>query len=119
MFWNGVGEACLVAGGIAGAVNAATDVAQVFEGCRSLGSAAISVAGDLLLGGAGVKTFRVGGDVFAEGTAQQASGGLWNRAVGGFGRFAGQTARLGGATLNASGNALSNINAASSSCGCG
>ena len=118
MFWNGVGEACLIAGGIAGAVNAATDVAQVFEGCRSLGAAAISVAGDGLLGVAGSKLFGYGSDAFDEATALRDSGGLWNRAVGGFGRFAGQTARLGGATLNASGNALSNINAASPSCGC-
>jgi RHS repeat-associated protein len=118
MFWNGVGEACLVAGSLAGAVNAATDVAQVFEGCRSVGSAAISIAGDGLLGGAGSKLFRAGSDAFDEATALRDSGGLWNRAVGGLGRLAGQTARLGGATLNASGNALSNINAASSACGC-
>lgn len=118
MFWNGVGEVCLAAGAIAGGVNAATDVAQVFEGCRSLGSVAISVAGDGLLGGAGSKLFRAGSDAFDEATALRDSGGLWNRAVGGFGRFAGQAARLGGATLNAGGNALSNINAASPSCGC-
>jgi len=83
-----------------------------------VGSAAISGAGDLLLGGAGKGVFSAGTAEFEESTALRDSGGVWNRLVGGLGRVAGQGLRLEGAGLNASGNVVSNLNAASSSCGC-